>query len=144
MKFAKYFFASFLLLAITTAFATKSHAQTTVNKEIAWTSTAFVISDETSSSRLSNSANWTGFQTVGTQACNNSSKVCKATISYTYNTPPGDPNPSVQDVINAIANNYTPDTTPATHTGHFPTNNTFTFQVSGNSTVITVTIVEKG
>jgi len=172
MKNVRIFLASFVLLAIASAFITpKSHVQTakkshalrtpiTVTEELAWTggdgNGDFVIatSNSTAALRLKNPSDWPAvFQTFGNTTCSGSSKICKVTISYTYDpangetdplpkTGTGQPAASIQNVINAIYNNFTPDTSPSTSFGKFAIN-PFTFTVGSNPIVITLTIVEK-
>jgi len=101
---------------------------------------AFVIASGTAS-RLNDARNYpNGKQALGTNTgCSGSSKLCKATYTYDYSDI--DPNPTLQQIIDAINSHYVPATEVPMHVdGHF-SSNPFTFVVSGIT--ITVTIVEK-
>jgi len=128
MKILKSIFASFLLLALTTAFATKGHAQTT--GEIVYTSgTNFEISTG-SQSTLQTEGNWGSLQALGTKTdCSGSNYLCKITYSYTLTE--GQTAPSRSQIIAGIAGTYN------------DTNHTFGSSFVVGGVTVNFTVVQK-
>lgn len=136
MKMFRTFLASFVLLALTTAFSSNVNAQTT-DQEIVWdggaSSNPFIIGT-TNADQLNTEANWeSSFRTGGNFSCGSSgSRVCKARFTYT-----GTPSSAITiaDIITAVRNAYN-------GSGWSP--NPFTVNnLAGKGVNVTITIVTK-
>jgi hypothetical protein len=151
MKFAKIFLASFVLLAVASAFiAPKSHIKapekkfTTVDNELVWDGSTlggeFVLGS-TSSSALSVAANYaSAFDTWGTTSFSaGTDDIAKIRVTYTYTST--DPAPSIQDVATQVFNHYTSSGSPS----FFPVNGSgdYVFTFTKSSITITLQVITK-
>jgi hypothetical protein len=164
MKFAKIFFASFILLAIASAFVTPKkhvkhaakHTKTQVcnDYELVWNGGHlggdFTLGSTTPTSELDNAGNYaSSFQAWGTlTTCSGDAKPCKIRITYCYdNAQQSDPLPnnstSIQSVIDQVFNNYN----ASGGIGHyFPVVGgvyQFTFTVGSPSVTVTIQVITK-
>jgi hypothetical protein len=157
MKILKIALASFLLLAVTSAFViSKSNdvkSPVNVDRDLVWDGSTlggdFTLGS--SGTPLSVLGNYeSSFRTGGSFGCSGTTKVCKARITYTYDPDiESDPLPtsnqteidqSIQSIINIISSNYVQSGSPS----YFPTVGgvyEFTFSISGIT--ITVQVITK-
>ena len=142
MKFAKIFLASFLLLAVASAFiAPKSHAKkfTTKYYEYTETNNDFVISTGTDA-RLQSTSDWT-VQTSQPSTLTGTGKIYYFTIIYTVGG--GASEPTEQNILDALATKYN-DAGSSGHTFSFDSGNTFTItDVASTGTDVQYTLTEK-
>jgi len=156
MKNVRIFLASFVLLAIASAFTPKSHVnpvttpmkfQTCVDEELIWTGNHinssgadFVLGTTTPTTELKQSGNYaSAFQNFGLQSCSGSTKICKIRVRYCYDeTQQADPLPTITEVITQVFNNYS-STSP-----YFPqVGGVSEFTFTKNGITITIDVIYK-
>jgi len=140
MKILKSIFASFVLLALTTAFATKSHAQTT--KYYEYTGTGGFTIAEDAKTDLTTAGNWTERTSLTLPDCIGSNDICYFQVDYTL--PANTTAPTKQQILDKLATKYN-DATAHGHFFNYDSGHTFTVSITidGHTFDLVFTIVER-
>jgi len=161
-KNVRIFLASFLLLAVASAFILpKKHVNPVktdmktpvcVDKEVVWNGNHinsmgadFRLGTTTPTTELKDAGNYaTTYQAFPTASCSGTAKVCVIRVKYCYDPAnlESDPLPSIQEVIDQVYNNYTASGNPS----YFPLVSgvyQFTFTKGSPSITITLQVITK-